>query len=100
MVDFVFNIRNELRTFDFCTREPDSETLTSNTRELVGQGDSIQKQPGPEAEPDPAGGVGGRSHSQKREVTSYFFDTRYMCVCIYTVCVCKYLGFWVYIYIF
>ena len=34
MVDFVFNIRSELR--DFWTRKPDLETQMSDTREPVG----------------------------------------------------------------
>ena len=39
MVDFVFNIRNELGK-DLC--DPDSEMLTSDTRQSVGYEDFLQ----------------------------------------------------------
>ena len=45
MVDFKFKITRKLGLTDFF--EPDSETLTSDTRYPVGWGDSIQKRPGP-----------------------------------------------------
>ena len=45
--------------------KPESETLTSDIREPVGKGDSIQKHLGPQGG-DPGGRSGGQSHPYTR----------------------------------
>ena len=66
MVDFVLKIVTELRTLTTVSLtlcEPVSETLTRDTRYLIGYGDSIQKYPG-------TGGLRGAG-----PITFFFFGS-------------------------